>query len=184
MPVFLYGPTQLTLCHGTLLAEKFPQGAACRRPTSVLYPDAGAYPEDRLGTTGATSEHAPSRLRARTGAVAAETGTSRLRVRTVPRGGVSEGRWWRRGCGVLGSDGHARSSPLRVFEQFGRRKIFTTADATILHDFGTRWNSSRNDFDRYSKGIRMHIRGKKRLKKLIRFWTCDLSVFQKKKKVL
>lgn len=41
MPVFLYGPTQLTLCHGTLLAEKFPQGAACRRPTSVLYPDAG-----------------------------------------------------------------------------------------------------------------------------------------------
>lgn len=129
----------------------------------------GAYPEDRLGTTGATSERAPSRLRARTGAVTAETGTSRLRVRTVPRGGVSEGRWWRRGCGVLGSDGHARSSPLRVFEQFGRRKIFTTADATILHDFGTRWNSSRNDFDRYSKRIRMHVRGKKRLKKLIRF---------------
>lgn len=52
-----------------------------------------AYPEDRLGATGATSERAPSRSRARTGAVAAETGTSRLRVRTVPRGGVRVGRW-------------------------------------------------------------------------------------------
>lgn len=171
MPVFLYGPTQLTLCHTAHFSPKnFPrERRADVRRVYYVSRRGRAYPEDRLGTTGATSERAPSRLRARTGAVAAETGTSRLRVRTVPRGGVSEGRWWRRGCGVLGSDGHARSSPLRVFEQFGRRKIFTTADATILHDFGTRWNSSRNDFDRYSKRIRMHVRGKKRLKKLIRF---------------
>lgn len=56
------------------------------------------YLEDRLRTTGTTSERAPSRLRARTGAVAAETGTSRLRVRTVPRGGVRVGG----GGGVAG----------------------------------------------------------------------------------
>lgn len=86
MPVFL-DPTQLTLCHGTLLAEKFPQGAACRRP-SVL---SRRGPIPKTGWEPLTSERAPSRLRARTGAVAAETGTSRLRVRTVPRGGVRIG---------------------------------------------------------------------------------------------